>query len=1005
VIEVFSLLTQLLVLTPGQVPLSSPPKAQSNESNKEIGSAIPARRWLQESDLALDSFGNSSGSQFVLGAREPVLQRSEILAGTTRYQWLQKNALDGIATSWLFPLAGQERNSYQTVLNGFVISPSLQASAISSQNDLWAGAGQRLAYGQPVGQPSSPQVKAAARHSLSGYRQASRALAQTTLLSRGQDGSWTLAYKTSPLGFAGQIDRPAQPKVVPSSSSIPSFSDASLRPAQQAVASTAGSQSVARQPAVDQPVASRFFGNGSTNASTTASQKVWPSVNAAATPNFSAQSTVVKTGALDRRLPSNPVQARGTVLTRAADGSWALAYQSDRAPQLQTAISEISNAVACAGHACRGLSYIEQQLPKTRQQAINLQAKLEDLETRYGQQDMAAYQKVLNDRTIEVAQQKEQLSLNVMQTQQQITEARSQMALMAVNFDVVERALAQSSDYQTAWQRLQQIERGLLEEFSQVDIDATALNAIYSDYQYQQSSTQQTANDALINYVANGNLQIERAPESMALLKEGVTLTYQQRIQNLRQETIDQLEQRIKTRQTQLASHLSEYEQVQRQLAAAQQLTAQYEQTRDRLMAQAQNSDVAIAQQNQQDLQRSQSLDLMALARTLAKRLPEGSSAQAILYTVLALGAVSAIMTYRRSKSSVPAMVPVMVPNGESWSSSFYAAPSSAPALAKAWSLDNAPFHRRFEAPVARPVQVAARPAADKAAARHSDLTASVGAVAKPSKGIVKPAEGIVPPVVARPAALAPAESSAALAALDEFGWLDVIPEEDAFDETLFYGTGTGSLFQDEALKESSCAESEKAEIEERDLLAEALFEKQLFSPDASAQSDDDFEQRILAELLEIVGQSVRLVDDFDAASADESQILESVETQGFVPADSLEDSLTIEIMSRKLSEMLQQSTVEGSLKSEIERRAIAPVNLSPEEVNLFATQAIRWVIKKINASSPASSLATELDAAELDAAIENAGQLDAQPVGGNSSSQVTSVQEAIDIESLELWV
>jgi hypothetical protein len=593
------------------------------------------------------------------------------------------------------------------------------------------------------------------------------------------------------------------------------------------------------------------------------------------------------------------------VLTKGADGNWILTYQSTTAPQVQSVVSKLAQDATrtqqvCSGVSCRGLAYIDSQLPKVRQQLQSIQAQVKAFESTHAQQDITAYQKVLAGRVSEIAQQKTQLLVSVGETQRQIEGIKIQLSSANISDEAVglaARSLSQDTIHQAAWIQLETAERSLTEEFSSANLDATALNEIYKDYEFHQQTLQRTAADALSNYLASPIATlpsfVQSMPEALPFVQQLTVITHQYKVQQLRLNSIQRIEQKLSDRQRRLVSDIGQYEQLQRQQASAQQLVNEYEQARNQIVTQ-QQSQPAEAQEV-----KAESETALARARKLAPQLPAGSTSQAVMFAVLAAGAIAAIVAHRRSVKRT---------------------------LLPSWINADAIKESR---------RVARKEASSRA------WPASV--------------QGAIRGVIGNPAAeptidlsMLELESATPLADFTQAQWYDV---EQSIAQTQ-------SPFSDPT-EQAEQADAQLASVVDPMFDLEALLGSK---PEESEESLAAFEQRILRELLEITGQSVRVVEEIPALYGAESDLF---------PDGLDDDSLTIELLSRNLESILVQSTPEGSLAHEIRERAIAPVRLSLAEVDLFAEHAIRWILKDLGLSS----LADELDISEAkDLLVGNAG-------------------------------
>ena len=221
---------------------------------------------------------------------------------------------------------------------------------------------------------------------------------------------------------------------------------------------------------------------------------------------------------------------------------------------------------------------------------------------------------------------------------------------------IVDRALFQDAAYQAAWSKLVSSENSLLEEFSSANIDATALNEIYGDYQFQQQTLQRAAAEALNNYFSSTSGKappsfIQQSPDSLSLLQDLTTSAYEYQVQLLRLGTIDQIKQKLLARQRQLSIDMGQYEQLQRQQAIAQQQVSQYEQAREKVLTQQESEQNEIIAKGSAE-SKAQGGTALARARALAPQLPAGSAAQAVMFVVLAAGAIAAISARRTAKQT-----------------------------------------------------------------------------------------------------------------------------------------------------------------------------------------------------------------------------------------------------------------------------------------------------------------------------------------------------------------
>lgn len=663
--------------------------------------------------------------------------------------------------------------------------------------------------------------------------------------------------------------------------------------------------------------------------------------------------------------------AQTSLITQAKDGSWTLstevpansssATQQSNTIKSQGVVSDLAKQTtrtrqACTDRSCRGLAYIESRLPKAQADVQDLQAQLDDFEAHRAQQNMEGYQKLLSDRIFEIAQQEQDLVVATQQTQQRITQLKTMLVQMDADLELAERALSLDAAYQASWQRLLQAERSLMNEFSQVNLDATELNEIYSDYEYHQQQAQLSAGEALGNYLLQAVTVpgfIQRSPGTLTFLQELTTAKHEYRLQKLRQTTIGQIQKRLSDREGQLIGDVSEYETLQRELTTAKKLVQEYETEREFILAKQ-----AARQNAQQTVDRSATA--LNRAKRLAPLLPKGSVAQGVIYTVLAAGAIAAITAYRRNRRVIVPQLALQTTPAKDYTF-------------QPTALQQANFMEAIKLPSLRFSAAQLQP-----------------------EGV----PSILPPTTFQ-------ESQPAQARQTGRQTVEVKGERTVAERTL-----TEQTAADQTLDEKLFAAAPIARLHGEDQpSAEDIFEEmeailsgaepaQLtsYNPDSNNLDSNNFEQRILSELMELTGQTTRMLEsapEETSSTVDDRTVDDrTVDNDRTVDGDTVdENSLTIEMMVRDLSEAIGQTTPEGSLNQEIQTRQLAPAQLSLNDVDLFAEHAVQWVLKDLGISP----MATALDKAEAAAKAEMLAQ-----ASGWNAEEMAEI-EAISIESLEI--
>ncbi len=337
---------------------------------------------------------------------------------------------------------------------------------------------------------------------------------------------------------------------------------------------------------------------------------------------------------------------------------WSLAYvtqantaQADSAVQAVVAqvARETTRAKACADSICRRLTYIRSQLPSVTQKVQQLEKQLNDFSVQHGQGNIGTYKAILNGRIAEISGQKQQLAIDLDQTRLQAKQLRSQLSFANIDPDVARRVLGSDAVYQVLWGQLAAIEKNIQREYSQVDVDGTALNQLYAEYQSLLGKTQTAAQGALSRYLLVDGNQIAGITYHTAAMTEMLEAllvqTHQQDVQRLRQEKMTAIETELMSRHQHLSEKIGEYERLQRELYSKQRVLDSYISERDRILTDS--PEAALISTN--PVYRSQSL---VTAQALMPLLPDGSMAKTLLGIVIAASLVATAIHHSSEKKA-----------------------------------------------------------------------------------------------------------------------------------------------------------------------------------------------------------------------------------------------------------------------------------------------------------------------------------------------------------------
>ena len=417
-----------------------------------------------------------------------------------------------------------------------------------------------------------------------------------------------------------------------------------------------------------------------------------PQTSAAAQASFSVQSRGQSQSQSQSQGQATTLVSSSSVnslLARAQDGSLNLSYSLPAnlsGGQTQAVVAELVSATKAQAAAnssnskaqaveLAADSTVDSNLFAARQKVQELQQQLANFEAARGQQDMAAYRNVLASRLAEIAEQSTRLDANIERNQRILTQLKMRLLTVDADVSLPNLVLATDEEYQAVWARLQKAEQNMQEEFSAANVDGTRLNEIYSDYKYHQQWLAKSAEQAFPSYVMSdegGQIGfISQAPSAIDIMQNLVVATHQDRVQQLRRETLDTISQRLSSRRSELTADIGEYEQIQRELAVATEVAAEYEQkgTRQANAAKGQlvvDRSSAPVDATEAEVDSGAETDsAVSRAQLLAPYFANGTLSKTLLGIAIAAGALATAAVQHRAqkKSRVSDWEPLVEPS------------------------------------------------------------------------------------------------------------------------------------------------------------------------------------------------------------------------------------------------------------------------------------------------------------------------------------------------------
>ncbi|MEO1395451.1 MAG: hypothetical protein AAFV90_21320 [Cyanobacteria bacterium J06634_5] len=951
--------------------------AQTESKTESTASSSPSQIYLSKPSVSTDDVVDSE----IVDSRTAVSKTAASEASADRQHWLRATTFTGAAAvasaGIVMPLAGDgaiAANTYDDAANEAVV-PQVQAASVRSfeavgerqvvlpqvaqRNGAVFSTGYTALSEQYIAQAAAERGNRslAADRSFAADRvatdkEATARAATVPLIAKGADGNWSLAYQAQ----NAQDTQALIAQLAEKTQQVP-----------------------AQQASVQQ----------------TSAQQTSLTSSAAPSANLSAGSSAVTAQAV-------PVSTVSTTATPTA-----------------TPAKATLPPMPCTGTECRGLDYIEKQLPIAQAKVQAAQKVLTDFETEHGQQDMAAYQKVLNDRIAEIAGQSVTLEASIDETRRVITQLK--MRLVTVNADLgfAEQVLAQDSAYQTVWERLKQSEQKVIDEFSQANIDATALNETYADYQYHQQWLQRTVQEALGNYLTAPNVDtpdfVYQAPAALNTMQDLVIATHEYQVQQLRKDTIAEINKRLKARKAELVGNVGEYETLQRALSEAKTLVLQYEQGRDRITdplatpSTLAPSAVETGQAGTAGNELNGETSALSRARALSLELPDGTLAKSLLGVVVAAGAIAtatAVTRRKRAAKRADALTLSIAPwteggwtKGE-WTNQPWAEASGSSTPQSIGGL--APVARQLLTPVTYPslkpvMPMGGNTVEDELLKELLQITggpvASKAAVESPTSPLISPlvpdetTSTVLPSAEAAEteveidtdiefdAEVVTVETTFAAAA-DGAGSedspsdiIDVIPQDvepaTAADPilTAVIASAAGIPVDDMSVEyEADRGADHGIEIGREQPVDIPMTARQEGPLDLSGTPFNSPYQTGYQADDEAANQPVYMVETTAVPTSEDSfepLVLEDEATQA--PGADDDDALIVALMTRELNTIVNRAPADAGFAVELNQRAmspaIEPVRLSLDDIDRFAEHAIEWVLKDL-AYAPVASTA-----------------------------------------------
>jgi polysaccharide biosynthesis transport protein len=245
----------------------------------------------------------------------------------------------------------------------------------------------------------------------------------------------------------------------------------------------------------------------------------------------------------------------------------------------QVSLAYLKYGRECKADACRGIEFIEAQLPKVEQQLQSLQTKLRQWRQQHGGLD-SALAKQFSVRVNEVSQQGTEIQIKLTEAYRQLESQEKQTEIQA-NGSVAIAILDSSKSYQTTLQKLERVDSQIASKISRLQPKGAELQTLNQQHQTLLKELQQESQQALNEYLSRPEsvdlVQFLQAdPARLSYLQQSIDTAHHVQVFQVRQRTIGYVEELMQQEMNQLALRLRQQSDLERQLKTTAAIYDQY---------------------------------------------------------------------------------------------------------------------------------------------------------------------------------------------------------------------------------------------------------------------------------------------------------------------------------------------------------------------------------------------------------------------------------------------
>jgi uncharacterized protein involved in exopolysaccharide biosynthesis len=264
-------------------------------------------------------------------------------------------------------------------------------------------------------------------------------------------------------------------------------------------------------------------------------------------------------------------------LTLTSEGGRISVRYRDADPQrVELVLTQITQAYVdygqvCQGNSCRGIEFVEAQIPQSQARLQQLRTEIEQLHQRYGVSNLQAQLKLLEARTADVGKQELQLRGTLAAGQKTYKQLHQQISGGAASDAIVQQLLGQDARYRSLLTQFQNLDQQLGKQFANLGGgDPNDLRAIQAQHQRVLNQLSQQAQSVLPQYLTNpgSNAQnpIFQNPIDLQLLQQSILTLNSMQIMQARQTTLGLTQQNLEQQRSQLIKFLGQYDRLRHKL-------------------------------------------------------------------------------------------------------------------------------------------------------------------------------------------------------------------------------------------------------------------------------------------------------------------------------------------------------------------------------------------------------------------------------------------------------